>query len=36
MLFPNAPAPCGKKVLKQFLQYPTSVCMTSKTVSQIF
>ena len=36
MLFPKAPVPCGKKVLKQFLQYRTSICMTSKTLSQIF
>ena len=36
MLFPKAPASCGKKVLKQFLLHCNSICMISKSVSQIF
>ena len=36
MLFPKAPASCGKKVLKSFLLHCTSICMSSKSVSHIF
>ena len=35
MLFPKAPTSCGKKNLKQFLLHCTSICMSSKSVSQI-
>ena len=35
MLFPKAPASCGKKILKIFLLHCTSICMISKGVSQI-
>ena len=34
--FPEAPVSCDKKFLKQFLLYWTSICMGSKSVSQIF
>ena len=36
MLFPKAPASCGKKILKQFLLHCTSICMSSKAMSHIF
>ena len=35
MLFLKAPASCGKKILKYFLTHFTSICMNSKSVSQI-
>ena len=34
--FPKAPASCGKKILKLFSLHCTSICMSSKIVSQIF
>ena len=33
MLFPKAPASCGKKFLEQRLLHYTSICMNSKSVS---
>ena len=36
MLFPKASAFCNKKILKYFLLHGTSICMSSKIVSQIF
>ena len=36
MLFPKDPASYDKKILRYFLQYSTSICMSSKSVSQIF
>ena len=36
MLFPKAPVSCGKKILKLFLLNCTSICMSSKSASQIF
>ena len=36
LLFFKALASYGKKTLKQFLLYCTSICLTSKSVSQIF
>ena len=36
ILFPEAPASCGKKNLKQFLLRFTSFCMSSESMSQIF
>ena len=35
MLFPTAPALYGKKILKQFFLHHTSICMSSKSMSQI-
>ena len=36
MLFPKTPTSCGKKILKYFLLHCTSICMSSKSISQIF
>ena len=36
ILFPEAPASCGKKILKYFFLHCTSIYITSKIVSQIF
>ena len=36
MLFQEVPAFCGKIILKQFLLHGTSICMSSKSISQIF
>ena len=36
MLFPEAPAPYGKKKIKQFLLHCTSICLISKSMPQIF
>ena len=36
MLFPEAPASCDKEILKQFLLHCTSICMSPKSLSQIF
>ena len=36
MLFPEAPASSNKEILKQFLLHSTSICISSKSVSQIF
>ena len=35
-MFPKAPASFGKKILKYFLMHCTSICVSSKSVSQIF
>ena len=35
MLFPKAPGSCGKNILKKFLLHRTSICVSSKSVSQI-
>ena len=35
MLFAKAPASNGKKKLKQILLHCTSICMSSKSMSQI-
>ena len=36
MLFPEAPASFDKEILKKFLLHFPSICMSSKSVSQIF
>ena len=36
MLFQEVPAFCGKIILKQFLLHGTFICMSSKSMSQIF
>ena len=36
MLFPKVPAFCGKKILKYFFMHFTSICMSPKSMSQIF
>ena len=36
MLCPKAPASCEKKFWKTFLKHCTSICMKSKSVSQVF
>ena len=36
MLFPKAPTSCGKKKKEFFLLHCSSICMSSKSVSQIF
>ena len=36
MLFPKAPASFDKEILKNFLLHFPSICMSSKSVSQIF
>ena len=35
-IFPKALASCSKKKLKMFLLHCTSICMSSKSMSQIF
>ena len=36
MLFPEAPASYGKRILKSLLMYFTSICINLKIVPQIF
>ena len=36
MLLPEVPASCDKDILKQFLVHCSSICMSPKSVSQIF